>query len=66
MTLPARKTSTCVDCGTPIIGMQLRCSAYHARVSRFSFGESLLIWAISLIVILAVSLAIVLAFQNCE
>jgi hypothetical protein len=44
----------------------LRCSAYHARVSRFSFGESLLIWAISLIVILAVSLAIVLAFQNCE
>lgn len=70
------RTSTCVDCATPIIGDRLRCPACRAdhtaaseRVSmattRPSLWRVLLAWVVLIEVLAAVVFGMVLAARGC-
>ncbi len=74
------RTSSCVDCATPIIGDRLRCPACHADHAevvarapvpspvspRSSFGRVLLAWAVVVEAIAVVVCGLVLATKGCR
>ena len=61
------KTSSCVDCGTTIIGERLRCPVcYEAHeASRMSFGKALVTWLVIVEIFVAVICGLVLAAKGC-
>ncbi len=74
------QTSTCVDCGTTIIGERLRCPACHDQLAallaatngpevsarpRPSFGRSLLAVTVVAEALIMIACGLVLAFRGC-